>query len=139
MKIDSIFSLESFGKSSVYLGKAQDVVQSEAVFELLYGSFRSFISMSYLCSFGTGAVQPSIPGASWAPAEAKPFILSGANPTCSEEQGDELLYSDSLSPQQVIHNYGHGGFGITIHWGCAMATARLLGNVLQEKQSQSRL
>lgn len=67
----------------MYFSKAQNVVQSEAVFELLYGSFCSFISTSYPCCIGTGVAQPSIPAASQAPAKAKPFTLSGANLTCS--------------------------------------------------------
>ncbi|XP_070555492.1 D-aspartate oxidase-like isoform X2 [Ptychodera flava] len=34
---------------------------------------------------------------------------------------------------KIVHNYGHGGSGITLHWGCAQDTTALVAELLGEK------
>lgn len=50
------------------------------------------------------------------------------------------LERDNLKDLQIIHNYGHGGSGITIFWGCAQDVFDLVQEVkLEMGMNQSRL
>lgn len=49
----------------------------------------------------------------------------------------EILTSKNGRRVQVIHNYGHGGSGITIFWGCAKDAFKLVQEV-ENEQSQDR-
>jgi glycine/D-amino acid oxidase-like deaminating enzyme len=39
----------------------------------------------------------------------------------------------------VVHNYGHGGSGVTLHWGCAGDTVRLVQGLITSKSTPSTI
>ena len=48
----------------------------------------------------------------------------GLRPSRSEVR----LESEKVNGTLIIHNYGHGGAGVTLSWGCADEVARMLSS-----------
>lgn len=39
----------------------------------------------------------------------------------------------------IVHNYGHGGTGVTISYGCAIEVANIAGEIMKSRNTKSKL
>ena len=49
---------------------------------------------------------------------------------------EALTLPGDTASTQVLHCYGHGGAGITLHWGCAGEVADLVAGIWKNMQQR---
>ena len=95
---------------------------------------------------GKGPVDDGYRRKIWQRAEDIMPSLSNA-PTINEWTGVrpirktvQLLIEEGTTPGKcIIHNYGHGGYGITFSWGCALEVVECVRGVLANGTISSKL
>ncbi|KAH7976305.1 hypothetical protein HPB52_011424 [Rhipicephalus sanguineus] len=63
-------------------------------------------------------------------------LRPGRNPVRIERE--DFAFKHGVGKVPVIHNYGHGGSGITIAWGCAGDVVRLVQDSIGERSPDGR-
>ncbi|XP_037498913.1 D-amino-acid oxidase-like [Rhipicephalus sanguineus] len=63
-------------------------------------------------------------------------LRPGRNPVRIERE--DFTSKHGVAKVPVIHNYGHGGSGITVAWGCAGDVVRLVHDSISERSSDWR-
>ena len=42
-----------------------------------------------------------------------------------------LCAGDKQQKKYIIHNYGHGSFGVSLSWGCALEVVELIDDIVK--------
>ncbi|MFE3874823.1 FAD-dependent oxidoreductase [Kitasatospora sp. NPDC059146] len=61
------------------------------------------------------------------PVGLRPDRRGGVRLAVEESADGEAVGGEAAAGLRIVHNYGHGGAGVTLSWGCADAVVELVG------------